>query len=268
VPVTVLSTIAGLQLPVIASNDVVGNTGAGDPAQIAVNAVNVGVTLPAFTVCTIVVVVAHWPAVGVNVYVPVTVLSTIAGLQVPVIASNDVVGNTGAVPPTQIAGNAVNVGVVGIVIVCIIVVVKAHWPAVGVNVYVPVTVLSTIAGLQVPVIASNDVVGNTGAGDPAQIAVNAVNVGVTFGVTVCTIVVVKAHWPAVGVNVYVPVTVLSTIAGLQVPVITFVDVVGNTGAAAPLHIAVNAVNVGVTFGVTVCTIVVVKAHWPAAGVNV
>ena len=59
VPVTVLSTIAGLQLPVIASNDVVGNTGAGDPAQIVANAVNVGVTLPAFTVCTIVVVVAH-----------------------------------------------------------------------------------------------------------------------------------------------------------------------------------------------------------------
>ena len=119
-----------------------------------------------------------------NVYVPVAVLSTIAGLQLPVIASSDVVGNTGAVPPTQIAGNAVNVGVVGIVIVCTIVVVKAHWPAVGVNVYVPVTVLSTVAGLQVPVIASNDVVGNTGAGDPAQIAVNAVNVGVTFGVTV------------------------------------------------------------------------------------
>ena len=52
------------------------------------------------------------------------------------------------------------------------------------NVYVPVTVLSTIAGLQLPVIASNDVVGNTGAGDPAQIAAKAVNVGVTFGVTV------------------------------------------------------------------------------------
>ena len=42
--------------------------------------------------------------------------------------------------------------------------------------------------------------------------------------------------------------------------IALVDVVGNTGAAAPLHIAGNAVNVGVTFGVTVCTIVVVKAH--------
>ena len=44
---------------------------------------------------------------------------------------------------------------------------------------------------------------------------------------------------------------LSTIAGLQVPVIAFVDVVGNTGATAPLHIAGNALNVGVTFGVIV-----------------
>jgi hypothetical protein len=68
----------------------------------------------------------------------------------------------------------------------------------------------------------------------------------------------------------VPVTVLLTAAGLQVPVIgvAFVDDSGNTGATAPLHIAGNALNVGVTFGVTVCTIVVVKAHWPAAGVNV
>ena len=62
------------------------------------------------------------------------------------------------------------------------------------NVYVPVTVLSTIAGLQLPVIASSDVVGNTGAGDPAQIAAKAVNVGVIVaGLIVCTIVVVKAH---------------------------------------------------------------------------
>ena len=67
-PVVVLSTVAGDQLPVIgvASDDAVGNTGAGAPVQIAANGANVGVT-GAFTVCTIVVVVAHWPAVGVNV---------------------------------------------------------------------------------------------------------------------------------------------------------------------------------------------------------
>ena len=66
-PVTVLSTVAGDQLPVIGSSDDVGNKGAALPAQIGASAANVGVVVPAFTVCTNVVVVAHWPAVGVNV---------------------------------------------------------------------------------------------------------------------------------------------------------------------------------------------------------
>ena len=67
----------------------------------------------------------------------------------------------------------------------------------------PVAVLLTVAGLHVPVIAgaSVDDVGNVGAVPFAQIAVNGANVGVTFGVTVCTNVCVVAHWPAVGVKV-------------------------------------------------------------------
>jgi hypothetical protein len=66
----------------------------------------------------------------------------------------------------------------------------------------------------------------------------------------------------------VPVAVLLTAAGAQVPVIAFVDVVGKTGAGAFAQIAANAVKVGVTFGVTVCTIVVVSAQSPAVGVKV
>ena len=42
-----------------------------------------------------------------------------------------------------------------------------------------------------------------------------------------------AHCPAVGVKVYVPVEVLLTVAGAQVPVIPLVDVVGRIGAVAP-----------------------------------
>ena len=45
----------------------VAKVGATDPLHIAVNAVKVGVIVPEFIVCTIVVVVAHSPAVGVNV---------------------------------------------------------------------------------------------------------------------------------------------------------------------------------------------------------
>ena len=67
-----------------------------------------------------------------------------------------------------------------------------------------------------------------------------------------------------------PVAVLLTVAGFQVPVIAgaLVDDAGNVGAAPFAQIAVNGANVGVTFGVTVCTNVVVAAHTPAAGVNV
>ena len=42
-----------------------------------------------------------------------------------------------------------------------------------------------------------------------------------------------------------PVVVLLTVAGLHAPVIPFVDVVGNTGAALPEHIGATAANVGV-----------------------
>ena len=40
-------------------------------------------------------------------------------------------------------------------------------------------------------------------------------------------------------------------AGAHVPVIPFVEVVGNTGAAAPLQIAGTALNVGVILELTV-----------------
>ena len=61
-------------------------------------------------------------------------------------------------------------------------------------------------------------------------------------------VVVVAHCPASGVNVQVPLAVLLTTAGDHVPVIAgvFVELVGKTGAVAPEHIALTAVNVGVT----------------------
>ena len=59
-----------------------------------------------------------------------------------------------------------------------------------------------------------------------------------------------------------------TTAGLQVPVIPLVEVVGNTGAVEPEQNAGIAANTGVTLGVTVISIVVVVAHCPTAGVKV
>ena len=57
---------AGDQLPVIPFNDVVGNADSVPPEQIGATALNVGVTL-LLTVIVNEAVVAHWPAVGVNV---------------------------------------------------------------------------------------------------------------------------------------------------------------------------------------------------------
>ena len=58
---------------------------------------------------------------------------------------------------------------------------------------------------------------------------------------------------------YVVVVVLFS-TGDQVPVIPLVDVVGKAANAVPEQIGATAVNVGVTFGVTVIDIVVVVAH--------
>ena len=57
-------------------------------------------------------------------------------------------------------------------------------------------------------------------------------------------------------------------AGAQVPVILLFDVVGKADKLAPEQIGATAVNVGVTFGLTVIVKVVVVAHCPASGVNV
>jgi hypothetical protein len=112
-----------------------------------------------------------------------------------------------------------------------------------------------------------EVVGNGDKVAPEHMVATAVNVGVTFGLTVMVNVVVVAHCPAVGVNVYVVVAVLFS-AGAQVPAIPLLEVVGSGASVAPEHIGATAVNVGVTFGLTVIVKVAVVAHCPAVGVKV
>lgn len=57
-------------------------------------------------------------------------------------------------------------------------------------------------------------------------------------------------------------------AGDQVPVIPFVEVVGNGDKVAPAHTDATALNVGVTTGLTVIVKLAVVAHCPAFGVKV
>ncbi len=86
---------AGDQVPVTPLFEVVG-IAKDVPEQTAATCVNVVVTL-GFTVIVMVAVVAHNPAVGVNVYEVVAVL-LIAGDQVPVIPLLDVAGIEKDVP--------------------------------------------------------------------------------------------------------------------------------------------------------------------------
>jgi hypothetical protein len=111
-------------------------------------------------------------------------------------------------------------------------------------------------------------VGKTGAVVPEQIGVTAEKRGVACGTIVIIRVVVFAHCPASGVKVYIPVVVLSTVAGLHVPEMPLVDVAGKTGAAVPAHICETALNRGVMLEVTVTVNVVVVPHCPASGVKV
>ena len=85
------------------------------------------------TSMVIVAVGAQGSTSGLKVYNVVVVLFK-AGLQTPVILLVEVVGNADKVPPIQIAGTWVNVGVMIWLTSMVIVVGIAHRPAVGVKV--------------------------------------------------------------------------------------------------------------------------------------
>ena len=114
-------------------------------------------------------------------------------------------------------------------------VVFAHCPESGVKVYVPLFALSTIAGDHVPIMELSEEVGNAGTVPLEQILklVPKENVGVVCGVIVTVNVIVLAHCPEFGVNVYVPLFALSTKAGDHVPVNELLEEVGNAGTVPP-----------------------------------
>lgn len=135
--------------------------------------------------------------------------------------------------------------------------VSTHCPEAGVKVYVVVAMVLT-AGLHTPLIPLLEIAGRVNA-VPAQLAGICVNVGITALFTVTVMVVVVAHCPAAGVNVYVVVAVL-LIAGLQVPLIPLVEVAGNVNDP-PEQMAATCVNAGVIEAVFTVTVMVVDvAH--------
>ncbi len=109
-----------------------------------------------------------------------------------------------------------------------------------------------------------DVFGNVGTTSPSQIFndVPKLNAVTILGVTVTVNVVVVAHKPAVGVNVYTPELWLLIVDEFQVPVMPSSEVAGNVGTDAPAQIVSDdpKLNVGVTFGFIVTLNIVVVAH--------
>jgi hypothetical protein len=78
--------------------------------------------------------------------------------------------------------------------------------------------------------------------------------GVTIGRTVTVNVTGGAHGSAALVNVYTPLAVLLTMAGVHSPLIPLVEVAGKMGTASPEHM-VNEVpksNTGMITGLIVC----------------
>jgi hypothetical protein len=80
-------------------------------------------------------------------------------------------------------------------------------------------------------------------------------------------VVVVAHNPIVGVNVYVIVLVLFK-AGDQLPVIPLLEIKDNAANVAPEHIGVTALNKGTILGLTTMIKLEGIAHCPTVGVKV
>lgn len=119
--------VDGFHVPVSPFCEVVGSGGGVLLKQSEPIGANVGVTCDETTI-SIVVVVPHWPADGVNVWVVVPAIAVliVAGLQVPFIPLEDVPGNNGALLFWQSGPICVNVGLPWFVIVIAIVVAVPH----------------------------------------------------------------------------------------------------------------------------------------------
>ena len=127
-----------------------------------------------------------------------------------------------------------------------------------------------VAGLHVPVKPLIDVVGSDGGVLFWQREPIGLKVGVTWDVITTVMVVGVPHWLDDGVNVYVdvPAAEVLIVAGLQVPVTPFVDVVGNAGAVLFWHKGPICVNVGAATELTTMFIVTAVPHCPEDGVKV
>ena len=122
-----------------------------------------------------------------------------------------------------------------------------------------------IAGDHDPVMPFTEVDGKADRKSPTQIGDTWLNCGITLGVTDTVIKAVVAHWPVLGLKVYVVVE-LVFIAGDQVPVMPSLDWIGRLNEP-PEQISPSWVNVVVTIGRIVIVRLTGSAHSPILGLN-
>ena len=126
-----------------------------------------------------------------------------------------------------------------IVISTVIVMVEAHCPSSGVNVYclLPVDIVFMVDGSQIPRMPFDDVCGRTGGVLPWHSGPIWSNVGVMLFVISTVIVTEEAHCPSSGVNVYcrLPVDEVLMVDGSQVPRMPLLDISGRSGGVLPWH---------------------------------
>jgi hypothetical protein len=273
VPAVNVLIVTGVQVPVMPLAEMVGKTGAVEfwhKGPIAINWGSVGAIISMSSGTE----VAHCPSVGVNVYVAVPAVNVliVTGVQVPVMPLAEMVGKTGATEFWHNGPIAINWGSVGAIISMSSGTGVAHCPSVGVNVYVAVPAVNVliVAGVQVPVMPLIEVAGKTGTAlfwHKGPIALNSGSVGAVISMSSGTEV---AHCPSVGVNVYIAVPVVNVliVAGLQVPEIPLIEVVGNNGAALFRHDGPIAEKTGAVEGKISMSRVAEVAHCPGSGVKV
>lgn len=226
--------VAGIQLPIMPLTDVVGRIGSAEFWQSGPMPSNMGVTWLVIST-SIVAVVPHWPAAGVNVYlvVPMMVVLIVSGLHEPTKPSTDVFGNDGGFEFWHRRPIGSKVGTIWDVISISNVAVEPHCPPVGVKVYVdlPMVDVLMVAGLQVPVKPSTDVVGKAGATELWQKGPIGSNVTASSGRIVILIFFSSAHCPLSGVKVYsvVPAIAVLMVDGLHVPVMPPSPLAGSAG---------------------------------------
>jgi hypothetical protein len=177
-----------------------------------------------------------------------------AGAQVPVMPLLEVVGSAARVAPEQIGATVLNTGVMFGFTVTVNVVPSTHPAEVGVNSYEPELTGSTTAGAHMPVMPLVDVFDKTGTEPFVHMESDVPNgkVAVSIGITTMEAVTGIPQVPAAGVNVYVPLAVLLTTAGLQVPLMPLLENEGKTGAGEPAQKEAKELKRGTAIGFDNC----------------